>query len=797
MRISLNWINQYVDISRITPEEIARKLTFAGIEVETIDRIAVGTNLVTAYVVEAKKMDGSDHLSLCQVDMGPNFGTTQIVCGAPNIKTGQKVIVARPGAVLDKVKISRSNIRGNESNGMICSLLELGVDDKNFSDDQKDGIEVLPGDTPIGIEDVLKLLGLDDTILSLKLLANRPDAMALYNVAKEIGLLFDLPVKDWKQSLPSGKKPDFTITVNTPKCRLFSIRTVHGICNGTTPEYIKRALSSMGMRPISPLVDISNYVMLLTGQPLHFYDLDKLKGKELVISEQFEGTFTALDDKSYSILKGDIAITNGKELACLAGIMGSNHHGVSATTTSIAIEAAHFDGATIRGTATRLNLLSESSQRFIKGTNPHQIEDVLDLTVLLIKEILGCREYSSTVSHDTVVHQRKEITFTREAINMRLGTSFSMAEIEATLTKIGFDIAHRESKVVALVPFARIDVDGIVDLSEEVIRIQGFEHIDAKLPHLVAINAGFSKGQTRQEALRSLLLNRGLDEILTYTLLNKSEAESYRFLNKDELYRLSNPMTVDREYVRGGLSFSLLQSANYNVARQNKQLAMFELSSIETKHSRSAHLGIVLVGQKSARQMLVTRPYDFYDAKGMFEAIMSLLGIDAARYRYERLTGCPELHPGQSAAIHVDNKPCGIIGALSPLGAQPFDFKKLDVVLLEIDLGYILGLKVNPVKMAPLSKFPTVMRDIAVIVEEEVDAATIIKAIRKTNKELIRNVEIFDVYAGTGIPAGKKSIALTMHINSENRTLTDFETNEVIEKVKIALASGFNASFRI
>jgi len=797
MRISLNWINQYVDIRHIDPHEIAKRLTFAGIEVEAVEPLAVGTNLVTAHVLDAKKMDGSDHLTVCQVDMGPHFGTAQIVCGAPNIGQGQKVIVARPGAALAEVKIAKTSIRGHESMGMICSLLELGVDSKYLNEDQIAGIEVLPQDTPIGREDVLGYLGLADTVLSLKLLANRPDAMALYNVAKEIALLFDLPLKDWKRPLPKGKTSDFKVKVTTDKCPQFTIRTVEGIGQGETPIYIKQSLQAMGMRPISPLVDIGNYVMLLTVQPLHIYDLDLLKTKELKIHDDYVGTFTALDEKDYALEEGDIAITSGATFACLAGIMGSQTTAVGPNTKNIAIEAANFEGAAIRYATTRLNLLSEASQRFIKGINPHQTDDVLDFTINLIRDVLGFKAYSASVAHDRVDHQPKHIPFTYEAINRRLGTSFSATVIRETLERVGFAVSEGKDKATAVVPPARIDVEGVADLSEEVIRIQGFEHLDVRLPSLTSLHAGLSLAQRRFETVRQLLRNRGLDEVLTYTLLNKEEAGLWRFLNHEPLFKLTNPMTQDHEYVRGGLAYSLLQAANYNVTRQNKQLALFEISPIETSKSKANHLGLVLVGQQSVRQQLVTKRYDFYDAKGLFEAVMAVLGIDGGRYRYERLSDRSELHPGQSATIHVDNKQAGFIGTLSPAGVQQFDFKKLDVVVMEIDLGYILNLKVNPPKMAPLSKYPTVMRDLAVIVDAAIEAGTIVKAIRKVQKDLIRNVEIFDVYMGTGIPEGKKSLALTIHLNDEKKTLTDLESTEVIEKVKVALANSFNASFRI
>ncbi|MFA5235509.1 MAG: phenylalanine--tRNA ligase subunit beta [Bacilli bacterium] len=798
MKISLNWVKQYIDLSGIEPSVIADKLTNAGLEVETVETLAVGTHLVTGYVKDARLMENSDHLTVCQVDLGVKYGIVPIVCGAPNVKTGQTVIVARPGAELAEVRIGKSTIRGHESHGMICSLLELGVDPKRLSQASIDGIEVLPHGTEIGREDVLSLLGLDDVILTIKVLANRPDALAVYNVARELSILFERPLKPWHRPLEKkGHAPAFEVNVKTAKCPQFSIRTVEGIGKGSTPEYISRALLALGMRPISPLVDISNYVMLLTGQPLHFYDLDALPEPRLTIVEDLKSPFLALDEKTYEVQPGDLSIVSGTTIACLAGVMGSSLTGVKETTKNIAVEAANFYGPTVRQTSIRLNLPSESSQRFIKGINPHQAEDVLDLTISLIGEVLGYRSFSKTVAHDLVDHRLKRIPFAHETINRRLGTKFTPAEISATLNRIGIQIID-EPEPIAIVPAHRIDIDGVADLTEEVIRIRGFEHIEVKLPSLTALHTGLTASQAKVERLRQLLLNRGLHEVLTYTLLHQSEIDKFRLLNHDELFQVSNPMTDEHEYVRGGLTHSLLEAANYNVARQTKNLAIFEISGIETRKTLATHLGLVLVGEKSLRGQLATKPYDFYDAKGLFEAVMTTFGIDAGRYRYERLAdNSAELHPGQSASILIDNQKVGVIATLSPEAYSRFDFKKAPVVMLEIDLGYVLNLRVSATKMSPLSKYPAVTRDLAFVIDQSVEAQAILKVIRKTQKDLIRDVFIFDVYTGEHVPEGKKSLALSIVINDEKKTLTETECAQVIERVKVALATAFNLTFRV
>ena len=503
MLVSLKSVNQYVDIKDLSAEEIADKLTFAGVEVEEIKKLASGTNLVIGEVKECVAHPNSDHLHVLKVDLGPKYGVTQIVCGAPNARAGLRVIVARVGAVLPQIEIKQGVIRGEGSNGMCCSLLELGVDGKYLSDYQKAGIEELPADAPVGEENVLGYLGLDDVVLNLKVLANRPDLFSIFNVAREIGAIFNRKVniptvktrEDFKTKLVVGSK--------TKRCSQFSGKEIKGIVTKPSPKWMSDFLMAMGVRSINNIVDIGNYVMLMTGQPLHMYDADKLAKAELYAQDDYEGDFVALDEKTYKVIPGDIVICCENKPMCLGGVMGSLACAVDENTKNIYIEAASFDGASIRHTSNRLGLASESSQRFVKGTNHFQSEFVLDYAAELINELCEAKSNSNNVVYQSEEDKDNIVNCSIEKINNRLGTSFSKEQIVETLSKLNFELKFKnDNEFSARVPKYRLDVTCDADLSEEVIRLLGYENVKSILP---CLDTKVGMLTVRQQRLKNIL----------------------------------------------------------------------------------------------------------------------------------------------------------------------------------------------------------------------------------------------------------------------------------------------------
>lgn len=799
MLVSLKKLAQYVSIDGLSAEEIANGLTFAGVEVEEVRRMASGTNLVIGKILECEKHPDSDHLHVLKVDLGGDYGMEQIVCGAPNARKGLKVIVARVGSVLPGGEIKKGVIRGVESNGMCCSLLELGVDAKYLSEYQQKGIEELPEDAIVGNENVLKYLNLDDEILDVKVLANRPDLLSIYNVAREIGAIFNRKVEIPEAEEISNFKTKIEIGSKSEKCSQFSIKEVRGICIKPSPKWMQNYLNAMGVRSINNVVDIGNYVMLLTGQPLHMYDADKLPKKELYAYSEYEGDFVALDENTYAVKPGDIVICSDHKPMCLGGVMGALSCAVDDFSKNLFIESASFDSASIRRTSLRLGLVSESSQRFVKGTNHFQSEEVLNLAASLLKQYADAKEFSDNVVYQDEEEKVNKISSSVEKINGRLGTSFTKEQIYDVLTRLQFKVMmDANGEFVVKVPQFRLDVTCSADLSEEVIRLLGYENVPSLLPKLDTKVGGLTHGQARLREIRYFLLERGLDECLTYSLLNKKEIKAFNLLNDDEHYEILNPLTDDHVCFRTHILHSLLKAAEYNVSRQEKNLALFETSNVQSLQRREEHLAIVLVGQEQAQGALKTIPYDFYHMKGLVEGIFTLLGIEASRYKIERLEShFDELHPGKSAKVLFQNQLVAIFGELHPQKISEYGLGKTNAVVLEMNLSPLLFTKVNIEKMSPISRFPSVSRDLAFIVDKKVEAKDLLKTIKIAGKGLVKDAFIFDVYQGANIDEGKKSIAISIVYRNDNATLTEKEIVDVQDKIKYELGKNYHVEFRM
>lgn len=797
MRVSWKWLSKLVDINGLTPEEVADKLTFAGVEVDAIERVASGSNLVIGEIKECVAHPDSDHLHILKVDEG-KYGIHQIVCGAPNAREGLKVIVAREGAVLPEVIIVKSTIRGVESDGMCCSLKELGVDPKYLSEQQLAGIEELPLDAPVGEDDVLGYLNLDDVVLELELLANRSDLNAMENVAKEVGALFKR-----KTDIPEAKasydgSSDISISSKTDKCPSFYAIEAKGVKIGPSPKWMADFLNSSGVRSIDNVVDIGNYLMLLTGQPINMYDADKLPKKELYATIDEEEIFVSMDKKELEIKKGDLLISSSGKGMCLAGIMTSLECVVDSNSRNIVVEVASFDGASIRRTSNRLGLHSESSARFVKGINPDQSEYVLALASNLLKEYAGASTVLKCLPYDSLKHEPTEIKTSLGYINGRLGTSFELKEVLSVLEDdhMGISNVDGESFLVK-VPSYRIDMKGEEDVSEEVIRLLGYDNIVGKVPAFPhRPSDGYSETQAKKKALRSFLRSNGVDEIITYSLVDSKMKDSFDYLLEGDSYKIINPLTEDHEWLRKSLLPSLLERASYNYARQNKDLAFFEISDLDSTTSKTSHLGLLLLGNERIAGSLEKREYDYYSVKGYLEGILNLFGINMNRFRLEALKSeRDEFHPYRSAALYLGKKRIAVFGELHPNKIKEYDLGKSRCALLEIDLPSLYELKTNSPKAIIPPKFPAVRRDISFLISKDVAFEEIKRELLRTDK-LIKNVEAFDQYLGDKLHPSKKSLAISITFLDESKTLTDDEVNRAFLEARKTLESKFGAEVR-
>ena len=795
MRASYNLLKQFVNLENITVQDIADKLTYAGLEIEEISYSASANNLVIGQIIECENHPSSDHLHILKVDLGSKYGIEQIVCGAPNARLGLKVIVARPGAELKSigVTISKGVIRGVESNGMCCSLVELGVDKNTLSEKQISGIEELPQDAPIGEENVLEYLGLDDAVLDINVLANRSDCLSIFSIAKEVGALFNREVK-----IPTPAKYDLlespiVALSNTSNCLQFSLKLVKGVKVKPSPKWLSTYLLNHGIRSINNIVDIGNYIMLLTGQPIHMYDLDKLSSNEFVVRDDYEGSFVALDEKEYELSKGDIVITNNNENGCLGGVMGALSCSVDETSSNIVIESANFLGSNVRRTCVKTGLTSDSSARFIKGINPYQYDFVLDLSAQLLVELADAKEIYNNVSYYVLDTKKTEIECTYSYINKRLGASFTKEEVNDVLNRLGITIKEvDDDKFVCFPPDHRIDLKVNADISEEVFRFIGLDRIQPTLPEMVTTVGGLNEIQNKKRKIREHLISNGLHEVLTYTLVSPVQNSKFVMLNNDEAIAIKNPMTVDHSLVRRGLISSLLECVSYNIAHQNKDVAIFEVSDVITNKNRYEELCVVLSGSKDVKGSLVKKAYDYYDAYGIFSSIMQLFGIDNKRYRFIRLEDSEYFHPGKSAQIFLGKERVGIIGEVHPNHKKGLG----NCIVLNLNLSAFYNLKCSATKMQKISKFPSVERDYALVLRKEILADEFIKTIKKESRGLIEDVNIFDIYEGEFLPDGYKSIAVKIKYYSLDHTLKDEDINPIVSNVLNALNKNFGAYLR-
>ena len=803
MKLSTNFVKDYVDID-VDVKTLAEDMTNVGNEYEEAGKLLNATKLVIGEVLECEDHPDSDHLHVCKVNVGNEV--LNIVCGAPNVRKGLKVIVALDGAELPGGTIKKGVIRGQESNGMLCSMLELGLEHKFADDVDKTGIHELPLDAPIG-EDPIKYMGMDDEVIDFDLTANRGDLLSILGMAYEIGAIYDKKVKDIDLTHGENKEDinnDFKVEVNTENCSIFLAKRVENIEIAESPAFIKSRLIASGIRPINNVVDISNYVMLETGQPLHFYDADTLKGKiEVRMASNGEKLFT-LDGKERTLSDEDIVISDGERAIGLAGVMGGLDTEITDNTKNVLIEAAIFDGVKIRKTSKQI-LRSEASSRFEKGLDPNRTYMAIERACKLLEEYADGEVVGGIAKYDESDRANRDIEITFKKINDVLGMDIPKKDVLDVFRRLDFRVLiNGESSnfteteeqlkniesIVVSVPRRRGDISIKEDLIEEVGRIYGVNNIVGKLPEM-PMKAGSYDKVTR--GIRNKLIDLGLNETLTYILVNDKEA---KYFTKDdtEIVSLLDPMTEERNTLRHSILPSLLKVYEYNKARSNKDISVFEIGKAFYKkgeeygeNNKVAALisGDFYLGVDNKKQA------DFYILKGLAEELLDYLGY-ANRYSFViKEDKMPEeLHPGQSALISVNNDVVGIIGRVHP------NLEKDNVFVFEIDLDKLLDKKVGKMKYKEFSKFPSIKKDLAVVVDKEITSEQIGTWIKKAAGSSLSNIDVFDVYTGKGIEENKKSIAYSLTFEKMDRTLTDEEINESLEKIVEVLEKKLGATLR-
>jgi len=812
MKVSYRWLNEYIDLSAITAEELAERMTRGGIEIDGVESLNKGVSgVVVGYVVSKEKHPDADKLNVCKVDAGTGE-ELQIVCGAKNVDAGQKVPVALIGATLPgDFKIKRAKLRGVESQGMICSAKELGMNDKLLPKEQQEGILVLPGELAVGTP-IGEALGIDDEVLELDLTPNRSDCLSMLGVAYEAGALTGRPVQLPDNAIHDAaiRTSDYVhVSISAPEqCYRYTARYIKGVVVGPSPQWMQNRLIAAGVRPINNIVDITNYVMLEYGQPLHAFDADRLAGGRIDVRMARAGeTIVTLDDQERKLEPHMLVIADGEKPVALAGVMGGANSEVTETTVNIVLESAKFDGGTVRKTSRQLGLRSESSIRFEKGVDHARVVPALDRAAALMARYAGGLPADGYAEAVAVAEQPVDVAVTLDKINAYLGTALSSLEVKTIFERLGFAYeAGDDGSFNVRVPSRRGDITLPVDLIEEVARLHGYDEIPTTPIEGATTPGALTVPQAIRRGIRRKLTDAGLTEAFSYSLTHPDRAMLFAKLSEGaKPIRLAMPMSEDRSVLRTSLLPNLLEIATYNRNRRTEDLALFEIGSVfltdEATLSRlpqeKHRLAGLLAGSRRAAQWNVkAEAVDFYDAKGVLEAVFELLGI-SGKIAY-RSIAIDRMHPGRTAAVELDTErgweTIGYVGQLHPTLQQQEDLA--DTFVFEVELAPLYELANFEIKQQPLPRYPAIERDIAVVLDAGVESAKLLADIRDAAGELLESVRVFDVFTGEKLGKDKKSVAVALVYRHTERTLTDDEVTERHGAVVERLAQSFGAELR-
>ncbi|WP_423362779.1 phenylalanine--tRNA ligase subunit beta [Melissococcus plutonius] len=796
MFVSYKWLGEYLDLSKVPIKELADQLSLTGLEVEGIRFPSEGLKkIIVGEVKECVPHNNSDHLFICQVDIGEEE-LTQIVCGAPNIKAGIKVIVALPGArIANNIKIKKGKVRGEVSNGMICSLQEIGYMESVVPKEFADGIYYLPFEAVNG-EAVFPYLEMDDAIIELAITPNRADALSIRGVAYEVGAIYrQTPsFEEPKLQEDSTETVDQYLTVEVADQHdtlAYQIRIIKDVKIAESPLWLQTHLMNEGIRPINNVVDVTNYILLLFGQPLHAFDYHKLQSKKIVVQRGKEKEeFVTLDGELRELSSENIVVTNGNVPVALAGIMGGKNSEVTSETTTIALEAALFDSVMIRQTSKMFNLRSESSSRFEKGINQATINLACDTAAALIAELAGGTVIAGREIGTEVNAQAVTIPISLKRINDYLGTELTETTVSEIFDTLGFSYIIKNNNYQVTVPPRRWDIAIEADLIEEVARIYGYDRLPTTLPKGETLLGSLTPNQALIRQFKAILEGQGLSEVISYALT--TEEKSKQFMMKSSLpTSLQWPMSQDRSHLRMNLISGLLDDIAYNVARKNNSIEFYEVGRVFYQNEDSLknlpyeenHLAMALTGNREEKDWQTQAvSVDFYTLKGIIETLFEAAGIHVV---YQATKDIPELHPGRTAFIYLEDQMIGFIGQVHPALEKQYNIPTTYVA--ELNLFAMMQMRNQTKMMAPISKFPAVNRDIALLVDKTITNQEIINVIKQYAGKYLANIEIFDVYQGSRIEADKKSMAYSLTFINDEATLTDEVINHSMEKIEKGL----------
>lgn len=797
MLVSYKWLKELVPNLTATPDELEQKMSTSGIEVEGVTSPQEGlSKLVVGEVLSSEDIPET-HLHITQVNVGTDEAL-QIVCGAPNVRVGMKVIVALVGArIADNYKIKKGKIRGVESLGMLCALDEIGIDEKINPMKHEDGIFEMPADAKVG-DSIFPYLDMDDEIIELSITPNRADALSMNGAAWEVGAIYDLPVKLEEKSLVEASESaasKITVKVETDKVPTYKIRLIEGVKIAKSPQWLQNRLMNAGVKPINNVVDVTNYVLMTFGQPLHSFDFAKFGSDEILVRQAKSGEkITTLDHVERELDDSDIVVTaNGLPVA-LGGVMGGADSEITDETTNVALEAALFDGASIRKTSQKFALRSEASSRFEKGINEGTVREALDFAAAMIVELAGGKVLSGLVESNDYQPLLPKVSITLSRVNGALGTDLSLETVKKIFVQLGFGVEVEGEKFTCEIPSRRWDIHIEADLVEEVARIYGYDNLPSTLP--LSQNAGeLTDMQKFRRTVRTGLESSGLNEVIGYSLVTPEKATE--FVGELETTSLMMPMTEDRQTLRANMIPGLLDIVNYNQNRKNADVAIYEIGNIflpnadDIRPTEVPNLAFAISGNvvdKSYNGQAV--PVDFYYAKGIVENLLET---------YEEVEFVPTnnqaaMHPGRTAVININGRLAGFVGQIHPATAKKYDVAETYVASLDMEVM----LEELPAQTIfnDIPKVQAVHRDIALLIDAEVTHAQIVSVIKSSRVKTLKQVELFDIYQGKNLPAAKKSMAYSLTFQPTENTMTDDEITAAVNKITKNLVEKLNVEIR-
>lgn len=801
MLVSYKWLKELVDVD-VTTAELAEKMSTTGIEVEGVESPAQGLSKIVVGEVLTCQDVPETHLHLCQVDTGDEE-PRQIVCGAPNIKAGIKVMVALPGArIADNYKIKKGKIRGLESLGMICSLQELGISESVVPKEFSDGIQILPEDAMPG-QSVFPYLDLDDEIVELAITPNRADALSMRGVAYEVAAIYGktvhLPEKQVHE-IDRQASDKLAVAIESDKALTYKARLVENVTVAPSPQWLQNLLMNAGIRPINNVVDVTNYVLLYFGQPMHAFDYAKFADKTILARQaRANEKLVTLDGEERQLQTDDLVISVSDQAVALAGVMGGQSTEIDANSKTVVLEAAVFDDQSIRKTSSRLNLRSESSSRFEKGVNYDTVGQALDFAAAMLEELAGGQVLAGRVEAGSLPTEPVQVSSSLDYVNVRLGTDLTMADIQDVFASLDFSLTGDADHFTVTVPRRRWDISIQADLVEEIARIYGYDNLPTTLPEATGTAGELTASQKLRRKVRTLVEGAGLSEIISYALTTPEKAVQFT-QNPTNVTELMWPMSIERSALRQNVVAGMLDTIAYNVARKNKDVAIYEIGKVfeqkgnpkEDLPTELDTLALAMTGLVSDKDFQTKAvAVDFFHLKGILEALFDKLDV---RPDFVPDKSMAAMHPGRTASLVLDGQTIGFLGQVHPEVAKDYGIPETYVAQINLTA---LQAKLQPVSaFVEITKFPSVSRDIALLVGQTVSHQAILDAIQAAGVKRLTDTKLFDVYAGHNIEHGKKSMAYSLTFQNSNDNLTDEEVAKYMEKITKSLTEKVAAEVR-